>query len=136
MPEVINVDHGSYHATITTIPHDDGTAVLFIRLELHAHRAAFSLAGYEAIHEFIGMLKKSAQLIERRAWDGRYFAAWSVHPEDAKREPTRAIGFRSKQGEDGVGFSLSLDEWRQLNELFDKALTMPEVQDLFEQFIS
>jgi hypothetical protein len=29
----------------------------------------------------------------------------------------------------------SRDEWRQLGELFDEALALPEAQDLFERFI-
>jgi hypothetical protein len=74
---------------------------------------------------------KNRDLLERsgrRARQGEHFAAYT-DPDD----PTRAIAFRHKGK--ALMISFSLDEWRQLGELLDKALALPEVQDLFEQFI-
>jgi hypothetical protein len=60
-----------------------------------------------------------------------HFAAWAAHPDD---DPARAVGFRGKDNS-SLMLSFSRDEWRQLGELFDKALALPEVQDIFERFI-
>jgi hypothetical protein len=94
-------------------------------------RIGFVLDGYRVIQEFMKLLKRSELLelpLKRRGWEGQHFAAY-INPFDT----TRVIGFRDKDG--GLMLSFSAEEWQRLNELFDKALTMPEVQDLFEQFI-
>jgi hypothetical protein len=128
-PAVINVNHGSYHATVTTVEFD-GRNQLLILIELNDRRMGFSLEDYPVVKEFSIMLK-NRDLLERsgrRARQGEHFAAYT-DPDD----PTRAIGFRQKGK--ALMISFSLDEWRQLGELLDKALALPEVQDLFEQFI-
>jgi hypothetical protein len=125
-PKVVNVNQGAYHATITTVEFE-GKNELLIIIDLNDRRMAFPLEHYPVIREFMVMLKNSDRL-KRAAWEGQHFATYTT-----SEDPGRAIGFRHKDR--GFMLSFSAAEWQQLGNLFDKALAMPEVQDIFEQFI-
>jgi hypothetical protein len=73
MPEIINVDHAGYHATITTVTFKEKDQLLII-INILKRRMGFFLSGYPAIREFMPLLKKR-DLFEQRAWEGQHFAA-------------------------------------------------------------
>jgi hypothetical protein len=96
-----------------------------ILLELDGKGMTYPLNRYSRIREFAAML---AQVESGRNWRGLEFSGYA---DDSDSGCTPRFCFRNRRN--GILVSFTRQEWRSLRDLFDKALTIPELRQTLEE---
>jgi hypothetical protein len=125
LPLIPSVATTHNHLSITL---DDNRDFSFA-LTLHPRRVVYPLYSYPVIREFAAMLKAHMMpLPQGDFWNGPDFFAFA-----SDSDPFAAFNFRQRNI--GIQISFTAEEWRELGELMEKALALPEMQPLLQESV-